>query len=1196
MLANLLRFGGFELDPANFQLRRSGRPLRLERIPLEVLILLVERRGQLVRRQDLAESVWGKDIVLDVDTAVNSAIRKVRRALGDNPERARYVETVPTKGYRFISTVTSVPRLDAQKIARYDGVEPGSPSGPRAQASPSSDIAEHRVKNIAASKILAEGERKHVTVLFAELKGSAEWLADRDPEEERELIDPVLDRMIEAVRRYEGTVSQVMENGILALFGAPLAHEDHAVRACYAALRMRDSVKKHADGVSSPEGGVIQVGIGLNTGEIVIRATSPDQPLEPLVVSHTTHLAARLAQLAPSGSILATADTLRLADGYVHVASLGPMSVKGLRRAVDVYQLTYRAAVRSQLQAAAARGFSSFVGRDLEMMQVQRALDQAGDGRGQAVAIVGDPGVGKSRLVFELTRSHRVRDWLVLEARAVSYGKDTPYLSVIDLLKGYFRIGDRDTHHDIREKLTDKILALDRVLEPILPALLDLLDVPVDDRQWQALDAPQRRQQTMDAIKRVLLRESQIQPVLLVVEDLHWIDSETQAFLDSLIESLPAVRMVLLVNYRPEYGHGWGSKTFYTQLRLDTLPPENAARMLDGLLGHSLSLEPLKGLLAGKTEGNPFFIEESVRTLAETHALRGERGAYELGQPVKTIQVPATVQAVLAARLDRLPPEEKRLLEIAAVIGKDFPLALLQAVADEPEEALRHALGHLQAAEFLYETHLFPDPEYTFKHGLTHDVAYRSLLRARRRDLHARIAAAIERLYADRLAEQVERLAQHAVRGELREKAVHYLRQAGGKAAARSALRDARVFFEQALDVVDKLPEDPSTLELGFEIRLELRSVLSTLGEVRTVRERLREAEVLADKLNDDRRRGRVYAFLTNVHSQLGDPDQALVPGALALDIAERTGDSRLRILATSYLALTHYYLGDYGKVVELATDNLALLPAEWIYEDFGAAQPVSVYDRLRLVVALAQLGRFTEAAPHADEAIRLAEPTRHANTVGYAYSGVVALHLLKGDWPAARSFIEHWVSGLRTGEVASLLPFAVSASSLVSAQLGDTTEALGRLREGDRLAESAASKGIGGHRSSMYHSLGHAALLLGRLDDAQRLGQRALESSTSHPGFTAHALHLLGDIANHPERFDAASGEAHFRKALALAEPRGMRPLVGHCHLGLGKLYGRTGNRAQAQEHLTIATSLYRGMDMQYWLNEAEREISHLG
>jgi class 3 adenylate cyclase/tetratricopeptide (TPR) repeat protein len=1193
--ANLFRFGGFEVDPANFQLRRSGRPLRLERIPLEVLLLLVQRHGQLVRRQEIAESVWGGDVVLDVDNAVNTAIRKVRRALGDNPEHARYVETVPTKGYRFISAVTSVPRDDAEGVAEIGRAKHDSQPALRVRASLPADIAEQSVEKTSASKGLAEGERKQVTVLFAELKDSMERLAECDPEEEREIMDPMLDRMIEAVHSFEGTVSQVTEDGILAHFGAPLAHEDHAVRACYAALRMQESVKRHADGVSSPEGGVIQVGIGINSGEIVVRAISPDQPLEPLPVSHTTQLAARLAQLAPSGSVLATADTLRLVEGYVHVTSFGPMSVKGLRGAVDVYQLTERGAVRSQLQAAAARGFSRFVGRDIEMMQLERALEQTRDGRGQAVAIVGDPGVGKSRLVFELTRSPRVKDWLVLEARSVSYGKETAYLPVIELLKGYFRIGDRDTHHDIREKVTEKILALDRALERTLPALLALLDVPVDDRQWQALDAPQRRQRTMDAVKSVLLREAQVQPVLVVFEDLHWTDSESQALLDGLIESLPAARLLLLVNYRPEYRHGWGSRTFYTQLRLDTLPPKSAGELLDVLLGQSASLEPLKGLLAGKTGGNPFFIEESVRTLVETKALVGERGAYDLALPVETIRVPATVQAILAARLDRLPPQEKRLLEIAAVIGKDFPSALLQTVADEKEETLRQALGHLQTAEFLYETNFSPDHEYTFKHGLTQEVAYRSLLRTRRRDLHARTAEAIERLYGDRLVEQVERLAEHALRGELREKAVRYLRQAGIKAFARSVLPDARAWFEQALSVIDNLPESQTILEQAFEIRLELRPVLNQLGEVPRTLERLREAEALAERLNDDRRRGRVCAFMTNVHSLLGELDKALMAGTRALEIAGRLGDVRLRILTTTQLEQAHYLRGEYERVIELAAGNLAAMPADSPFETLGGALPISIYDRYRMLQSLTELGGFAAAAPHEAEALRLAELTHNAYTVGMVQNAAGWLHCLKGDWATARSLIERGLAVFRTGNVVWELPEMVAASAWVLAQVGEASEALTRLREGEQLLDRDAAKGTLYFHAPASRLLSRAALRLGRLDEARSLGDRALEYSLSRRGTAAHTLHLLGDIATHPDRFDAESGEAHYRQALALAEPRGMRPLIAHCHLGLGKLYRRTKNRPMAQEHLITATTMYRDMDMRYWLKETEREINHL-
>ena len=554
--------------------------------------------------------------------------------------------------------------------------------------------------------------------------------------------------------------------------------------------------------------------------------------------------------------------------------------------------------------------------------------------------------------------------------------------------------------------------------------------------------------------------------------------------------------------------------------------------------------------------GNPFFLEESVRTLVETKALVGERGRYRLMQPVQAIQVPATVQAILAARIDRLPPEDKRLLQNASVIGKDVPFVLLQAIAELPDEALRRGLDHLQAAEFVYEVGLFPDLEYTFKHALTHEVTYGGLLQERRRELHARIVAAIETLHQDRLGGEIERLAHHALRGDLGEKAVDYLRQAGLKAAARSALQDARVWFEHALGILGVLPESPSTLEQAFETRLELRLVLVQLGDYRRALERLREAEALAERLNDDRRRGRVCAFVAAAHNELGKLDDALVTGSRALAIAGRLGDVRLRILTTTYLDEAHYYRGEYERVVERATDNLAALPADWVYEYFGIAAPPSVLDRAWLAMSLAQLGRFIEAAQYEAEAIRLAEPTQHAFTVGLAHLAAGTLHLLKGDWPKAQALIDRWIAVVRTGNVVLLLPPAVASSAWVLAQCGKASEALNGLREGEQLLERQAARGLFGYRGWAYHSLGRACLLLGRLDEARRLGDRAVESSPGQHGFAAHSLHLLGDIATHPDRFDGESGEAHYRQALALAEPRGMLPLVAHCHLGLGKLY----------------------------------------
>jgi class 3 adenylate cyclase len=572
---------------------------------------------------------------------------------------------------------------------------------------PESYTPKHLAEKILTSKAALEGERKQVTVLFADLKGSMELLADRDPEEARKLLDPVLTLMMDAVHRYEGTVNQVMGDGIMALFGAPLAHEDHAVRACYAALRMQELVKHYAEEARRAHGVNVQIRVGLNSGEVVVRAIGSDLHMDYTAVGQTTHLAARMEQMATPGSILIPQETLNLAEGSIVVKPLGAMAIKGLETPIEVYELAGATVGRSRFQAAADRGLSRFVGRDAEIGHLRRALEHATQGRGQVVAVLGEPGVGKSRLTFEVTHTHRVDAWLVLEARSVSYGKTTSYLPMVDLLKGYFHVGDRESPREVREKVMGKILTLDRGLESILPALLALLEVG-DDPLWLALDPPERRQRTIDAVRRLLLREAKVQPLLVVFEDLHWVDAETQAFLESLVDSLPPARMVLLVNYRPEYQHRWGSKTFYSQLRLDPLPPESAGELLRGLLGEDATIEPLERLLIERTEGNPFFLEESVRALVETRALVGERGAYRLATTPNDVQVPPTVQAILAARIDRLSPEDKRVLQSAAVIGKDVPFALLAAIADSSEDLLRQGLIQLQVRGVSLRDRPFP--------------------------------------------------------------------------------------------------------------------------------------------------------------------------------------------------------------------------------------------------------------------------------------------------------------------------------------------------------------------------------------------------------------------------------------------------------------------------------------------------------
>jgi class 3 adenylate cyclase/tetratricopeptide (TPR) repeat protein len=1050
-------------------------------------------------------------------------------------------------------------------------------------------------EKILTSRSALEGERKQVTVLFADLKGSMELLADRDPEEARQLLDPVLERMMAAVHRHEGTVNQVMGDGIMALFGAPIAHEDHAIRACYAALAMQAAIRTYAEEARRAHGITVQTRVGLNSGAVVVRAIGNDLHMDYSAVGQTTHLAARMEQLATPGSILLTADTLRLVEGLVQVTALGPIPVKGLPEPIEVFELVAASALRGRFQARVAGGLTRFVGRETELAALVQALERAGAGHGQVVAVVGEAGVGKSRLVYECVHAHHLQGWRVLESAAVSYGKATPYFPVIDLLRRYTHVEERDDVRTIQAKVTGQVLTLDATLQETIPALLSLLDALAEDSPFRALDPPQRRQRTLEALERVLLRESQVQPLLLVCEDLHWIDSETQALLDNLVESLPTARLLLLVNYRPEYRHGWGGKTYYTQLRLDPLPPASTDELLQVLLGDEPNQAPLKRLLIARTEGNPFFLEESVRTLVETGVLIGAPGAYRLAQALPTIQVPATVQAVLAARIDRLRPEEKRVLQTAAVIGTEVPLPLLQAIAELPEAALHRGLAHLQAAEFLYETRLFPDHEYTFKHALTHEVAYGSLLQERRRALHACIVVALEALAGDRVAEQVERLAHHALRGEVWDKALVYCRQAGEKAMARSAYREAVGYFEQTLNALPHLPETRDMHEQAIDLRLALRSALRLIGRFGRVLAYLREAESRAAALDDPRRLGQVSVFLSVHFYLMGAHDQAIAAGQRALALATAGGDGVLRALANQYLGIAYQAQGDYHRAIDCFGQAVASFDETQRRERFGQAMLPAVQSRANLARCHAELGTFAEGSTLGEEGLRIAEAVAHPASLMVAYRDLGLLYLRQGDLPKALPLLERAMGICRDADLQATFPGQATSLGAAYTLAGRIDDAVLLLMQAMEQA-IAMERGTSQARCSFF--LGEAKLLAGHLDEAHALAEQALALTRTHQerGNEAYALRLLGDIAAHCAPPDVDAAATHYRQALLLAEELGMRPLQAHCHHGLGMLYATVGQRAQARTALTTAIEMYRAMDMTFWLPQAEAALAQVG
>jgi class 3 adenylate cyclase/tetratricopeptide (TPR) repeat protein len=1047
-------------------------------------------------------------------------------------------------------------------------------------ASPETYTPKHLAEKILTSKAALEGERKQVTVLFADLKGSMELLADRDPEEARQILDPVLELMMEAVHRFEGTVNQVMGDGIMALFGAPIAHEDHAVRACYAALRMHDFIRSYAEEALRSSGVRIQIRVGLNSGDVVVRAISSDLLMDYTAVGQTTHLAARMEQLAKPGTTLLAPATLDLAEGYVTVTALGSVPIKGIVTPLDVYELTGAGAARSRLQATAARGLTKFVGRTAELLHLTRALELA-EAHGQVVTVMGEPGVGKSRLVWELTHSHRTQGWLILEAGSIAHGRATPYLTIIDLLKSYCCIEPADDRRRIREKLAGKILALDPTLLESLPALLALFDVPTGDAVWESLEAPLRRHRTLEAVRHLLLRGAQVQPLLVVVEDLHWIDTESQAILDALVESLATSRILLLTSYRPEYHHVWGQKTYCSQIRLTPLSSESADELLDALLGSHAELDALRRRLVEQTEGNPFFLEESVRALVEDGALAGERGAYRLTRTIGTAKVPATVQTVLAARIDRLAPPHKRVLQAASVIGKDVPLALLEALGVESADVVRGALSELQRTEFLYQTRFFPEAEYTFKHVLTQEVAYRSLLHERRRALHGQVLTAIERLHVGRLDEHLERLALHAVRSEAWDKAAAYGAAAGASAQGRWALRGALASFEQAIAAVGHLPRTPDNLRRAVELRIDARACLLQLGDLAPMLEHLRAAEAAADALGDDIQRAVVTGHLAHAHWLMGQHERSIELSERELDLIRGGSELGLEALAHFQMGEARLGRGEFEQAAQLLDRALELRRKDPL-QPRNLVGPLEVTARRWRSQALVELGRFQEAIALAREAVEIARAWNNPYALANAISALGLAVRRQGDFTAAIPILEE---GFRLSRTLGFQSF-VNALGMI---LGEALAEIGRTDDAQALLE----KDLAFYTGSFFVFRPLVLLLVGRTHDARVQADKALarHRERGERGAEAWVLWMLGEIGLRESLGDMHDTAGRFTQARALAEQLGMRPLVAHCHRGLGKLCWRTGQTEQAREHLNTAKAMYREMEMTYWLEQAEAE-----
>jgi class 3 adenylate cyclase/tetratricopeptide (TPR) repeat protein len=1079
--------------------------------------------------------------------------------------------------------------------------------------SPDTYVPKHLAEKILATRHILEGERKQVTVLFADIRGSTKLLEGLDPEEGQKLIDPVLHVMMDAVHRYEGTVNQVLGDGIMALFGAPLAHEDHALRACYAALAMQQEMRRHRERLGQSEEAGLQIGVGLNSGEVVVRSIDNDLNVDYSALGHTTHLAARMQEHSAPGATLMTSSTLREVEGFIQVKSLGPVQAKGVSRPVEAYELVAATSARTRVQAAGVRGLTPLVGRKREIEIFNQLVERAAAAKGQILAMVGEPGMGKSRLVHEFTRHQLPAGWLELQGASVSYGKATPYFPVIELLRSYFEIVEGDRTETIREKITERVLSLDQMRTPMVPPILALLGVlpngkeagppnqrPKDQRQdvvesikrFHDMEPPERRRYTLDALKRLFVCESQRQTLLLVFEDLHWIDNETQAFLDGLVDSLPMSRILLIVNYRPGYTHSWADKSYYTQLRVEPLQFPVAEELLNHLLGKNHDLVALREMLIQRTDGNPFFAEETVRSLVETGILVGEKGAYQPGVKIDGIAMPSTVQNVVADRIDRLPSDEKHLLQTAAVIGVAVPFTLLRAVTELSDESLQICLSHLQAAEFLHETSLFPELEYTFKHALVNEVAYGTLLHERRRFLHSQVMTAFEQIKVSAFHDHLEKLAHHAFHGEVWDKAVDYLEQAGSKAAARSANRAAADFYHRSLSALQYLPQEADALRRAVDVRLKLRNPLFLLGEFEELHRSLREAEAFAEKIGDHKRLGRVLNFLVSYYGIVGNHDRSIESGTRALRI--NRDDMELNTVTHYYMGVAFHHMGQYDQSIAMHHRALSVVKDQrFKHERFGTAAVIAVICRSWLTQSFAQLGKFKDGTPIAETGIRIAEESEHPYSLAYACCSLGFLFLVKGDFELAITALERSQTICESNEIRVL-------TTQVGSNLGYAYALAGRVGDAIPLMEKAdeQSKVIGRKAGWALRLtwLGHASLLERRIGAAREQGQRALALATDggERGYQAWAHKLLGDVIQE-ESSNPSEALSHYARSMALATELAMRPLQAHLHLSLGRLHRRANQIEQARTELSLAVTSYRSIEMPNWMDAAEQELSTL-
>jgi class 3 adenylate cyclase len=1049
---------------------------------------------------------------------------------------------------------------------------------------------------ILTSRSSIEGERKLVTVFFADVANYTALSERIDPEEVHQVMDDCFKILMDEIHRHEGTINQFTGDGVMALFGAPLAQEEHAQKACHTALSIQKSLSEYAEKIKKDYRADFQMRIGLNSGPVVVGSIGDDLRMDYTAVGDTTNLASRMESMARPGAILVSKNTYRLSRDFFEFKPLGEVEVKGKEYPQEAFELTKVSEVETRIEAAAAKGLTRFVGRKNSMAALVQACDKVHSGSGQVLGIVGEAGVGKSRLLLEFRNRLPQSEFTYLEGRCLHYGGSMPYLPMLDILRSYFDIKGDDLEHIIKEKMAEKVLQLDERLKSVLPSLQEILSIKVEDEAYVNLEPGQKRERTFEALRDLFVRESQTKTLVLTIEDLHWIDKTSEEYLDYLIGWLANAKILLVLLYRPEYTHQWGSKSYYNRIGLDQLTAKSSTELVQAILEGGQVVPELRELILGKASGNPLYMEEFTHTLLENGSIQKKENQYILSKKPSEIQIPDTIQGIISARMDRLEDNLKRIMQVASVIGRDFAFRILQSITGVREE-LKAYLLNLQGLEFIYEKRLFPELEYIFKHALIQEVAYNSLLQKRKREIHEKIGKAIEQIYINRLEEFYEMLAYHYLKAANHMKAYHYLVQAGDAAARLYAYAESRLHYAMALEALVQLPDTEDNHRRRVDTLIKQAGSSWRADPLEQTLTRLIEAERLAKELpnpegtpgGDRLRLARIHHWMGRVCYGSNKMPEAMGYFKQVLEETTELDEPELLVTPSLTIGVIMLIQGHLDKAKALlsraipASAQIGKWP-EW-------CRAMGFYG-----MALAMSGDCAAGVTEVKCAVARAEEICSLGEIAMTNVFQSVTFNYAGDLPQA---IEAGRKGAEAGEQSKERIFVCLGNAWrgwAEGRAGQFEAAKASMARSQVVLDELGGQVIAADWIAAINT--EIAFGMGRIEEALKLAERTIGNARKMGGIFGEgwARRVQGQAlaALAPPRWDEA--EDQLNESLRLLESGQHRVEAAYTHLAWGSVCRDRENHAAAREHWEQAAVQFEDSDLLQELGRTHALLTDLG